>query len=196
MKNEQGMPMMNTNMEEKNLAWRLFWVFFKVGCFTFGGGLAMLPLIRREVVEVQKWMTEEDIVDAFAIAQSLPGALAVNTGIFIGRKLRGSLGAVMALLGVILPAFISILIAMAILTSLSENIYVGKFFAGIRAASTALILLAAIHLGKSAASGRYGYFIAAVSFLMIVIFNINAAWAVVFGGLAGWLIYLFPERSR
>ena len=187
---------MDQGKKAQHLAWQLFWVFFKIGFFTFGGGLAMLPLIRREVVEVQKWMSEDDIVDAFAISQSLPGAMAVNTGIFIGRKMLGNLGAMMALLGVVLPAFISILFAMFVLSSLSENIYVGKFFAGIRAASTALILLAAIHLGKSATSGRFGYLIAAVSFLMIVVFNINAAWAVVFGGVFGLLIYFFSERSR
>ena len=92
-----------------NLYLKLFISFFKIGAFTFGGGWAMIPLIEREVVDKQNWIRREDFVDALAIAQSLPGVLAVNISILIGNKLRGLKGCLMATLGTILPSFLIIL---------------------------------------------------------------------------------------
>ena len=174
----------------------LFFIFFKIGSFTFGGGLAMLPLIQNEVVDKRKWVSEEEILDVFAVSQSVPGVIAINSAIFIGNRTFGIAGAVFAALGVILPAFISILLIITLLFSLRENIYVQRIFSGIKAASAALILLAAVKLGKSAIKGKSGYVIAAVSFCFIVVFNIHAAWSVVFGGVAGYLTYLYDKRVK
>lgn len=167
----------------------IFWIFFKIGAFTFGGGLAMLPLIQREVVDKRQWVSEAEILDIFAISQSVPGAIAVNSAIFIGKRISGSKGAVVATLGVVLPAFVSIILIITILIGLKGNIIVDKVFTGIRAASAALILLAALKLGKAAIKGKAGYIIALVSFGMIVVFDIHAMWAVIFGGAAGLLNY-------
>lgn len=175
-------------------AWELFVIFFKIGSFTFGGGMAMLPLIKNEVADKRKWVEEEEILDVFAIAQSVPGVIAVNSAIFIGRKVGGITGAVFAVLGVVLPAFISILLVIALLTGLAGNKYVEKVFAGIRAASAGLILLAAVKLGKSAVKGKSGWIIALVSFAAIVLININAMWVVVFGGVTGIASYLWNKR--
>lgn len=175
---------------------KIFWIFFKIGAFTFGGGLAMLPLIQKEVVDKRQWVSEEEILDIFAISQSVPGVIAVNTAIFVGNRVTGLSGAIAATLGVVLPAFISIILVITILISLKGNIIVGKVFTGIRAASAALILLAALKLGKTAIKGKAGYIIALVSFGMIVVFNIHAMWAVVFGGAAGLFTYWYnKERS-
>jgi chromate transporter len=165
--------------------WDIFWVFFKIGVFTFGGGLAMLPLIQKEVVDKRQWISEPEILDIFAISQSVPGVIAINSAIFIGKRVMGLRGAVVATLGVVLPAFISIILIITILIGLRGNIVVEKVFTGIRAASAALILLAALKLGKTAVKGKAGYFIALISFGMIVIFDIHAMWAVIFGGIAG-----------
>lgn len=165
--------------------WDIFWVFFKIGAFTFGGGLAMLPLIQKEVVDKRQWISEPEILDIFAISQSVPGVIAINSAIFIGKRVMGLRGAVVATLGVVLPAFISIILIITILIGLRGNIVVEKVFTGIRAASAALILLAALKLGKTAVKGKAGYFIALISFGMIVIFDIHAMWAVIFGGIAG-----------
>lgn len=183
------------NMRHIKLLWKLFAVFFKVGSFTFGGGLAMLPLIQKEVVERQKWIDEEEIIDIFAVAQSTPGVIAVNAATFIGKKVGGVGGAAAATMGVVLPAFASIILVMTLLISLRGNVYVEKVFSGIKAASAALILLAAIKLGKSAIKDKSGYIIAAAAFLVIVVFNINAAWAVIFGGAAGFVLYLAGRRK-
>jgi chromate transporter len=181
-------------MRDWNQIGKLFWIFFKIGSFTFGGGYAMLPLIQREVVEREKWIGEEDIADIFAVSQSVPGVIAINSSIFIGNKVAGVLGAIAAALGVILPAFISIILILLVLLSFQENPYIKKAFAGIRAASAALIFLSARKIGKSVLKKRSGYLIAAGSFLAIVVLNIHAVWAVVGGAISGYAGYLFGRR--
>jgi chromate transporter len=173
----------------------LFWVFFKVGSFTFGGGYAMMPLIQKEVAEERRWVSETEVVDIFAIAQSVPGVIAINSSIFIGNKVAGVAGAIMAALGMILPAFVSIILILLVLTGIQGNRYVEKVFAGIRAASAALILLAAVKIGKSVLKKRRHYLIALLCLLGIVLLNINAVWAVVFGGAVGWIGYRLGKRE-
>ena len=175
--------------------WQLFWAFFKIGSFTFGGGLAMLPLIQKEVVDKQKWTDEEEILEIFALSQSLPGVISINTSIFVGNRVAGIFGAIAAIAGTALPAFISIILVLVLLMQFKDNIYVEKVFSGIKAASAALILLAAVKLGKSAVKGKTGLVIAVASFLVIVVFNVSAAWTVILGGLAGFILYLLRRRS-
>jgi chromate transporter len=182
-------------MKKVKMLFKLFWIFFKIGSFTFGGGLAMLPLIQKEVVDNQKWVSEEDILDIFAISQSVPGVIAINSAFFIGNRVLGFGGAVAAALGVILPAFISILLVISILKGLRSNVYVEKVFGGIRAASAALILLSAVKLSKTAIEGKLGYIIAIVSFAAIVFFDIHAMWIVIFGGLVGYAVLLYNRRK-
>lgn len=177
------------------LIWELFFTFLKVGTFTFGGGLAMLPLIRRSAVEEKGWMSESEITDCFAIAQSLPGVLAINSAIYIGNKTKGLAGSIAAALGVILPAFVSIVIILLFLGQVEENPYVLGAFEGIKAASAALIAVAAYKMGRQILKGKLAYIIAAVSFCFIVIAEISAVWAVVFGGLTGLLAYLYRRRK-
>jgi chromate transporter len=183
-------------MDKLKKCLKLFWVFFKVGSFTFGGGLAMLPLIQREVVDNNRWIKEEEILDVFAISQSVPGVIAVNSSIFIGKSVSGVSGSIAAVLGVVLPAFLSIIAALIALKNLQGNIYVEKIFSGIRAASAALILLSAVKLGKSAVKGKAGYVIALISFTIVVVFNKSAAFAVIIGGLAGYLLHFKKERAQ
>ena len=176
------------------LLWELFITFLKIGTFTFGGGLAMLPLIRKTAVEEKGWMTEAEIVDCFAISQSLPGVLAVNAAIYIGNKKKHLAGSVAATMGVVLPAFISILIILLFLGRIENNQYVQGAFEGIKAASVALILVAAYKMGKQILKGKLEYFIMTVSFFLIVFAGINALWAVVFGGLSGVAFYLYQKK--
>lgn len=182
-------------MKDYKKLFKIFWVFLKVGSFTFGGGLTMLPLIQKEVVDNQKWVDEEEILDVFAISQSVPGVIAINSSIFVGYKVAGLAGSIVAAIGVILPAFLSIVVLVTLLTNFRDNLYVEKVFAGIRAASAALILLSAYKLGKSAVKTKKAAIIAVISFLIIVIFNINAAWAVVLGALSGYYTYALSRRT-
>ena len=100
---------MKTPTENRNLLWQLFLTFMKIGAFTFGGGWAMISIIQREVVDKHCWISNEEFLDLLAVAQSLPGILAVNISVSVGDKLRGLRGSTAAALGTILPCFCIIL---------------------------------------------------------------------------------------
>ncbi|HQA56860.1 MAG TPA: chromate transporter [Acetivibrio sp.] len=149
----------------------IFITFFKIGAFTLGGGYAMLPLIEKEVVENKKWATQEEIIDIFAIAQSVPGVVAVNTSIFVGYKRAKLKGGIAAVLGAVLPSFLIILAIYQLLFSLSNNNYVIKAFAGVRAGVTALILVTAIKLIKNTIKDVFSAVIAVIAFFLILLFD-------------------------
>ena len=113
--------------------WTLFLTFMKIGMFTIGGGYAMLPLIQREVVD-RGWMSKEEFVDIFAVAQSLPGIFAVNISIFVGYRLKKKLGGCICALGTILPSFMIILLIALCFTQVKDNVWVEKAFKGLRPA--------------------------------------------------------------
>lgn len=163
--------------------------FFKIGAFTIGGGLAMLPLIEKEVVDKQKWVSREEIVDIFAVTQSVPGVIAINSSIYIGYKVYGLPGAISAALGVILPSFIIIIPIAFLMINFSDNAYVKKAFTGIRAGVAALIALTSIRLAKSVIKDKLGLILAILSLLAIVVFDIHAILPIAAGALAGLLFY-------
>ncbi len=129
--------------------WELFLSFFRMGAITFGGGYAMLPILQREVVQDRGWCTDEELTDYFAIGQCTPGIIAVNTATFIGYKLRGVPGAIVATLSLVFPSFIIISIIAMVLQNFAEYPVVQNAFAGIRVVVTVLILNAVIKLLKS-----------------------------------------------
>jgi len=130
--------------------WELFLVFFKIGAFTFGGGYAMIPLIRNEVVNKKRWIQDDEFIDMLAIAQSMPGPIALNTALFVGNKRRGFKGSLFSAAGVILPSFIVILLIAMVFTQFKDNEVVERIFKGIRPAVVALIVAPLLSLGKSA----------------------------------------------
>ena len=130
--------------------WELFLVFFKIGAFTFGGGYAMLPLIQNEVVDKKKWLGNKEFIDMLAIAQSMPGPIALNTAIFVGNKRKGVKGSVFSSLGIIFPSFITILLLVIVFTQFRENKAVEAVFKGIRPAVVALIFAPLLRMGKNA----------------------------------------------
>jgi chromate transporter len=167
----------------------MFVSFFKIGAFTIGGGLAMLPLIEREFVQTRGWVSEEEIVDVFAVAQSLPGVIAINTSICIGYKVGRLPGALVAAAGMILPSFISILLIAMFLRSFQNNIWVQKAFAGVRAGVTAMIFLAALKLGKSILRTPPAWVLGSLSFLALVVFGVNAILVIILGAAAGFVVF-------
>ena len=133
-----------------NIHLDLFLTFAKVGVCTFGGGYAMLPILQREVVENKKWATEEDLADCYAVGQCTPGVIAVNTATFVGTNQGGTLGAVIASLGVVFPSIVIILVIAAFLQNFMHIQWVQHAFNGIRAGVVALILSSVIKLLKGA----------------------------------------------
>lgn len=178
------------NKEKIYECFEIFIIFFKIGAFTLGGGYAMLPLIEKEVVENKKWIDREEILDMFAIMQSVPGIIAIKSSVFIGFKKAGVRGAFFAALGVTLPSFLIILLIAHLLLSLRDNIYVQKIFAGVRAGVTALILVTAIRFAKSTLKGYISILIAIASFLLIVFLNIHPIFTILIGGILGFIGYL------
>jgi len=130
--------------------WEIFLVFFKIGAFTFGGGYAMLPLIQSAVVDKKKWLGDKEFIDMLAIAQSMPGPIALNTAIFVGNKRKGVKGSIFSSLGIILPSFITILLLVIVFTQFRDNTVVESVFKGIRPAVVALIFAPLLRMGKNA----------------------------------------------
>jgi chromate transporter len=184
------------DMKQKNILWTLFIVFLKIGTFTFGGGLVMLPLIQKEIVEKRKWIEDAEIVDIFAISQSIPGIIAINSSVFIGKKVAGIKGAIVSAFAVSLPAFLSIILIISLFSSVKDNIFVGKALRGVLAAASALIIVTSVKLAKSSIKNKSGYIISLVSFLVIVVLNINAMWAIIAGILIGLATYVFNRRRK
>lgn len=135
--------------------WELFITFAKVGGMTFGGGYAMLPILQREVVENKGWATEEELTDYFAIGQYTPGIIAVNTATFIGSKCCGTLGGIVATLGVVFPSLILITLLAGVISYYSGLAWVKNAFAGIRACVCVLIFNAVLKLGKKAIIDKF-----------------------------------------
>ena len=133
----------------------LFWVFFKIGTFTIGGGFAMLPVIRAELVDRKKWISEDEFLDILAVVQSSPGPIAVNTAVFLGLRIYGFLGLIAATFGAILPSFVIILMIAALFQGIQNNPYFIAAFKGIKPAVIALILVPVISLAKKSECRRH-----------------------------------------
>ena len=163
----------------------MFISFFKIGAFTFGGGYAMVPLIQTEVVDNKKWIDKEEFLDILVIAQSFPGALAVNTSIFIGYKIGGVLGAIMALLGTVLPSFIIITLIAKFFMQFRNNYYVDLAFKGISAAVPMLVLVGAISLSKGLPKNIRTIVTIIVGLLALIVFNIHPVLVIIISGVYG-----------
>ena len=132
------------------MLWELFLNFFKIGAFTLGGGYAMVPLIQNEIVGRKKWIGKEDFIDMLALAQSAPGALAVNTAVFVGYKVKGVSGALVTAIAGLMPSVIIIWILAALFTNFQNHPYVIKAFKAIRPRVVALIAVSVYTIGKQA----------------------------------------------
>lgn len=159
--------------KEKTKILKLFLTFLKIGAFTFGGGYAMIPLIQREVSEKEGWITDDDILEIIAIAESTPGPIAINSATFVGYKTAGFWGAFFATFGVVLPSFIIISLISLILNQFQDSLAVQYAFNGIRAGVLALILKAFYTMYKKCPKGLVSYIVAAGSFIAAAILNVN-----------------------
>ena len=165
----------------------LFWTFCKIGALTFGGGYAMLPLIQREIVENKKWSTEKEILDYYAVGQCTPGVIAVNTATFIGYKLRGIIGGIVATLGVIFPSIVIILIIATFLQNFADLAIVQSAFAGIRVAVVALIITTVVKLIKSSIKDYLGVIIAIIAFVISAFIGLSPVSVVIAAALTGFI---------
>lgn len=167
--------------------WTLFLTFLKIGVGTIGGGYAMLPLIQREVVD-RGWLSKEDFIDLFSVAQSLPGIFAVNISIFVGYKLKKNMGSVVCALGTILPSFVIILLIATFFTQVQNNEWVEKIFKGLRPAVVALIAVPCITTARSIKLNYLTMIIPIAAALLIWMGGISPVW-IILTAIAGGVVY-------
>ena len=180
-------------MKTKTVA-QLFCVFLKIGAFTFGGGYAMLPLIRRETMESRGWIDEDTMAEILAIAESTPGPIAVNAATFIGYRLAGFPGAFAATLGVVLPSFVLIAALSFVLDHVWQNRALQYAFFGIRAAVPALIVRALWQTYNGSPKGVFGCVVAALSCLAVVFFHVHVVIVMLAAAAVGLLGTLLAKR--
>ena len=172
----------------------LFWSFFKIGAFTFGGGLAMLPLMNRICVEKHKWMTEEEMVDMLAIAESTPGVIAINLATYVGYKLNKFFGALFATLGVIVPSFTIICIISFFYEKFIAIEVISWAFMGIKACVAVMILNSAIKLFKHVKRNVFSFIVLAIAFLLaLFVPAISTVYIILAGLVIGVAYYAIAE---
>ena len=173
----------------------LFLTFAKIGVMTFGGGMAMLPILEREVVQNKHWATEEELVDYFAIGQCTPGIIAVNTATFVGQKRKGAMGGITATLGVVFPSLVIITILAGLITNFAHLAWVQNAFAAIQVCVCVLIFNAVLKLLKKSVIDKR----TTVIFLLVaagsLFLTISPVWFVLLAAIAGLVLKNLEERA-
>ena len=173
----------------------LFFTFCRIGGLTFGGGYAMLPIIQKEIVEEKKWATEEEVLDYYAVGQCTPGIIAVNTATFIGYKVHGIIGAIVATLGVVFPSLIIITIIAALLKNFANYSIVQHAFSGIRVVVIALIVSAILKLGKTSIKNSTTLIIAIIAFILVAFVNLSPIYIVIAAACIGLILKFIRGRK-
>lgn len=174
----------------------LFWAFFKIGLLTLGGGYAMIPVIQSAVVEEHKWLTEAQFLDALAVSQSAPGAIAINSSVYIGYRLKGVRGAIASALGTAMPSFLVILLISSFFFKFREFEYIEKIFKGVRAAVASMIAVSLIKLLKIADFGRGGYALFGFGAILLICFKLNPIWVLLTGGTVSILYFTWKGAKN
>lgn len=179
----------------------LFLVFFKLGLFTFGGGYAMIPMIKETVIEKKKWMSEEEMMEVIAIAESTPGPMAINLATYIGYQNKKIIGSILATLGVILPSLIIIFIISLFFEAFISNQYVSYAFVGIKCCVAFLILKAAIGMIIKMKKKIFPIIILSVVTILMILFEIynisfSAIYFILIGGTLSIIISSIVNRKE
>jgi len=180
----------------------LFATFLKMGPLTFGGGYALIPVIEKEIVEKRKWLQSEEVADIVAVSGSVPGAVAVNSATLIGYRIAGFGGALSALLGIFLPTFVLMIGLSLVYVQMKDNPKIEAAFLSIRATVVAMIVYAAIKIGKTAIVDFATGALAAVAVCLLLFGGsfVHPVWVIVFGALAGIAVVkiraLFGRRTK
>jgi len=168
---------------------KLFFEFFKIGLFTFGGGLSMIPFIQKSVVEKNKWMSEDEMIDMLAISESTPGPIAINCATFVGYRVGKIRGAILSTLGVVLPSFIIILIISLFYEKFIEVKVIKWAFLGIKAGVAALILNAGLKILKKTEHNLFSFAIMLLAIEIALFTSIHTVFVIIFGLVVGVVFY-------
>jgi chromate transporter len=173
----------------------VFLSFLKMGCITFGGGYAMIPVVERELIKKKGWVTMDEVMDYYTIAQITPGIIAVNLSTFVGYKRKGPLGGVLSTLGFVLPGVTLIVIAAIFISNFAHIPLVQHAFAGIRIAVGALILDTVVKMVKGIFKDSKALIIYIIAFALSAIWGISPMLIVLGAGLVGLLAYRSPVQG-
>ena len=176
--------------------WELFTTFAKIGVLTFGGGYAMLPILERELVETRSWSTNEELMDYYAVGQCTPGIIAVNTATFVGRKLAGDIGGIIATLGVVFPSVLIITVIAGLLSNFADNSCVIHAFAGIRVCVCVLIFNSVLKLFKSAVVDRAAFCVFLSVLVLSFFFDISPTVFVLLSAIFGIAVKSLGVRKK
>ena len=176
----------------------IYFAFFKVGAFTFGGGLAMMPMLQKELIEKKQWLTEEELIDYYAVGQSTPGIIAVNVATFIGFKQQKILGGIVATTGVVSPSLIIITVIAYFLETFSEIVWIQKALAGINIAVAALLTSILWRFIKEAVktwNTIIGILLVVICFVLLLFLNCPSPIVIIGGALFGIITYVISSTK-
>ena len=166
----------------------LYFTFVKIGTFTIGGGLAMMPMMQKELIDKKHWMTEEDLIDYYAVGQSTPGMIAVNVSTFVGYNQLGILGGIVATLGMVSPSIIIITILAGLINSIDEYPMVQKALRGINVAVAALFTSVIVKFVKKTIKKPLHVLLMLISFTLVYFFKVQSFWIILAAILCGVVI--------
>jgi len=172
----------------------LFFSFAKISLFTVGGGPAMIPLVVDLATEKRGWLSKEEMMDCLTIAQSLPGGIIVNMATYIGRRLCGTAGMLIAAFGVVFPTAVLAVIVGVLLGNFSDNLYVTGALTGAKAGAAGLVLATFFKLGTANLKSSLPWVIAICAMAAIIIFHVSAIFVIIAGGILGLLMAKRKER--
>lgn len=178
----------------KNL-FNLYFSFAKIGTFTIGGGLAMMPMMQAELIKKRKWITDEELIDYYAVGQSTPGIVAVNVATFVGYKQMGIIGGIFATLGMVTPSLVIIMILASLINSINDFPIIQKALKGINVAVAALLTSTIINFMKKTIKKFTNAIFMMISFLLVFVFKLPSFWIILFALLIG-VVLTYKEKKK
>lgn len=174
----------------------LFMSFFKIGLFTIGGGLAMIPMMEKELINKKRWINDEELLDYYAVSQSTPGIIAVNVATFVGYKQAGIIGGIFATLGIVTPSWIIITILAFFINSISDYPMVQKALKGINVAVASLLTSVIINFSKKTIKNFYNGLFMFLAFVLVFFFKVPSYWIIISAIIMGILIVLVQDKIK
>ena len=173
----------------------LYFSFAKIGTFTIGGGLAMMPMMQSELIEKRKWITDEELIDYYAVGQSTPGIVAVNVATFVGYKQMGIIGGIFATLGMVTPSLVIIMVLAGLINSINDFPIIQKALKGINVAVAALLTSTIINFMKKTIKKFTNAIFMLISFLLVFVFKLPSFWIILFALLIG-VVLTYKEKKK
>ena len=181
-------------MAGAGILFELFWSFFKIGAVTFGGGISMLPIIDRELCQKKGWVTQDELIDYYAISQATPGIIAVNVATFCGHKLKGSLGAAVSTIAVVVPSIIIICLLASCINTVEQIPVIKKALMGINIAVAANLSYSIIKLSGKTVSSVFTFLLFILAFALVYFFKVNVVLVIFSSAFLGVAIHLAARK--